>query len=656
MSVALDGTATARAHLRFGLRRPLVRAAKRGTGPAPGRERQAGFSSCSELVDFALPSHAALRCVLWETSEEQGHPRPRPPILWWRAFSTIAARHEVRHRLRQRRPLRFPRAPRAPRAHGGGGRHRVDLDGRARCHPGGIPVEVSLRSVGQDSRARERAHPRPDPAPRLRRGGDQEAAPRHGHPDPPAAPSDLRREGGGDARRALRRARDPRHRDRVVEGGVRRPRHPVRGARRAHARSGTRHPLALEGDAGAVRGEVLPLGAARVEPEAGAEAGRADRRRRPRGVGGAPGGALRRRLLPGCRRAREAPRALRRAARGVPPHRPQAGGDRAQRGPGPSRPGRRAPPPGPGRVAHHDGAARVRQRGRHARPARLRRARDRQALDGSAAHARRPLHGPPRPSLRPALRRGGRPPHPLRGRRTAQRPARAPAARRPVVVGFGRSDKPVRREDYTYQRHVEWMRGVLEQLELRNVTLVGQDWGGLIGLRLAAEHPERFARIVAANTFLPTGDRPAGPAFLAWRKYSQETPDFQVGGIVKGGCVTDLAPEIVAAYDAPFPDDRYKAGARQFPLLVPVTPEDPAAAANRKAWEVLRRWTKPFLTAFSDSDPITGGADRILQQAVPGAEGQPHTTIAGAGHFLQEDKGEALARVVVDFIARTSTA
>jgi len=226
----------------------------------------------------------------------------------------------------------------------------------------------------------------------------------------------------------------------------------------------------------------------------------------------------------------------------------------------------------------------------------------------------------------------------------------------PDLVGFGRSDKPVRREDYTYQRHVEWMRGVLEQLELRNVTLVGQDWGGLIGLRLAAEHPERFARIVAANTFLPTGDRPAGPAFLAWRKYSQETPDFQVGGIVKGGCVTDLAPEIVAAYDAPFPDDRYKAGARQFPLLVPVTPEDPAAAANRKAWEVLRRWTKPFLTAFSDSDPITGGADRILQQAVPGAEGQPHTTIAGAGHFLQEDKGEALARVVIDFIARTSTA
>jgi haloalkane dehalogenase len=201
----------------------------------------------------------------------------------------------------------------------------------------------------------------------------------------------------------------------------------------------------------------------------------------------------------------------------------------------------------------------------------------------------------------------------------------------PDLVGFGRSDKPVRREDYTYQRHVDWMRGVLERLDLRRVTLVCQDWGGLIGLRLAAEHPERFGGIVAANTFLPTGDRPAGSAFLAWRKYSQETPDFHVGGIVKGGCVTDLAPEIVAAYDAPFPDDRYKAGARQFPMLVPVTSDDPAAAPNRRAWEALGRWTKPFLTAFSDSDPITGGADRILQQAIPGARGQAHRTIGGAG-------------------------
>jgi len=223
----------------------------------------------------------------------------------------------------------------------------------------------------------------------------------------------------------------------------------------------------------------------------------------------------------------------------------------------------------------------------------------------------------------------------------------------PDFLGFGRSDKPVRREDYTYQRHVDWTRGVIEQLNLRGVTLVCQDWGGLIGLRLAAEHSDRFARLVAANTFLPTGDMPPGDAFLAWRKFSQETPEFPVGRIVQGGCVTSLAPEVVAAYDAPFPDDRYKAGARQFPALVPVSPDDPASAPNRKAWEVFHRWQKPFLTAFSDSDPITRGADNFLQQAIPGAQGQPHTTIAGAGHFLQEDKGEELARVIVDFIAHT---
>jgi len=222
----------------------------------------------------------------------------------------------------------------------------------------------------------------------------------------------------------------------------------------------------------------------------------------------------------------------------------------------------------------------------------------------------------------------------------------------PDLVGFGRSDKPVQRADYTYQRHVDWMRAVIETLDLRGITLVCQDWGGLIGLRLAAEHGERFARIVAANTFLPTGDVPAGDAFKAWRKYSQETPEFHVGGIVRGGCATDLSPEVIAAYDAPFPDERSKAGARQFPVLVPTSPDDPAAPANRKAWEVLRRWPKPFLTAFSDMDPITRGADRLLQEEIPGATGQPHTTIVGGGHFLQEDKGEELARVVVDFIAK----
>ena len=224
----------------------------------------------------------------------------------------------------------------------------------------------------------------------------------------------------------------------------------------------------------------------------------------------------------------------------------------------------------------------------------------------------------------------------------------------PDLVGFGRSDKPAAQEDYTYQRHVDWMRGFLEALDLRGVTLVGQDWGGLIGLRLVAEHPERFARVVAANTFLPTGDRPPGSAFLAWQRFSQETPVLPVGRIVQSGCVTQLSPDVVAAYEAPFPDERYKAGARRFPLLVPTSPDDPAAPANRRAWESLRRWDRPFITAFSDSDPITQGADALLREAIPGTRGQPHTTINRGGHFLQEDQGEELARVVTDFVRRTA--
>jgi len=222
----------------------------------------------------------------------------------------------------------------------------------------------------------------------------------------------------------------------------------------------------------------------------------------------------------------------------------------------------------------------------------------------------------------------------------------------PDLVGFGRSDKPASREDYTYQRHMDWMAGLIEALDLQAITLVCQDWGGLIGLRLAAEHAERFARIVAANTGLPTGDIPMGPAFTAWQQYSQTTPHFHVGGIVKGGCVTELPLEIIAAYDAPFPDDRYTAGARQFPLLVPTTPDDPASPANRAAWQVLMKWQKPFLTAFSDSDAITAGGERVFQKLVPGAKGQPHTTITNAGHFLQEDKGAELAQVVVGFMRR----
>lgn len=223
----------------------------------------------------------------------------------------------------------------------------------------------------------------------------------------------------------------------------------------------------------------------------------------------------------------------------------------------------------------------------------------------------------------------------------------------PDLVGFGRSDKPSAREDYTYQRHVDWMRAVVEALDLRRITLFGQDWGGLIGLRLAAEDEQRFARIVAANTFLPTGDQPPTEAFVRWREFSQTAPSFDIGRIVSGGCVNKPSPEVVAAYDAPFPDDSYKAGARQFPVLVPTRPDDPAAEPNRRAWGVLRRWEKPLLTASSDSDAITRGGDRIFQALVPGAAGQPHVTIERAGHFLQEDKGEEVARVVAEFIAAT---
>jgi haloalkane dehalogenase len=222
------------------------------------------------------------------------------------------------------------------------------------------------------------------------------------------------------------------------------------------------------------------------------------------------------------------------------------------------------------------------------------------------------------------------------------------------LVGFGRSDKPARREDYSYQAHVDWTWAAIKSIGMRDITLVCQDWGGLIGLRLAGEHSERFARIVAANTFLPTGDTNPGEAFLAWQRYSQETPEFRVGRILDGGCVTDLAPGVIAAYDAPFPDDRYKQGARQFPLLVPTRPDDPAAEPNRRAWEELERFEKPFLCAFSDSDPITAGADAILRARIPGAAGQNHTTIRSAGHFLQEDKGPELGEVIAEFVTTTS--
>jgi haloalkane dehalogenase len=224
----------------------------------------------------------------------------------------------------------------------------------------------------------------------------------------------------------------------------------------------------------------------------------------------------------------------------------------------------------------------------------------------------------------------------------------------PDLIGFGRSDKPAAIETHSYAFHVAAVADLLEQLDLRNITLVGQDWGSLIGLRVAAENTERFARILIANGGLPNGDSPLSEGFQAWRNSvirMREKGDMDVGRIV-GGTLggKELSAEVRAAYDAPFPDESYKAGPLALPLLVPVSPDDPAAAANKEAWQVLKQWQKPFITAFSDGDPVTRGGERILQRLIPGAQGQRHTTITDAGHFLQEEKGEQLAAVVNAFI------
>jgi haloalkane dehalogenase len=220
----------------------------------------------------------------------------------------------------------------------------------------------------------------------------------------------------------------------------------------------------------------------------------------------------------------------------------------------------------------------------------------------------------------------------------------------PDLIGFGKSDKLPRLADYSYQRHVDWAWAFIEKLDLRNATLIVQDWGSLLGLRIAAEHPERFARIVVANGFLPTAHSAPPRAFKLWRAFALYSPLFPIGRIVASGCATVLSPEVRAAYDAPFPSPRYKAAARAFPRLVPIYETDPAVPANRAAWDKLCQWDKPFLTAFGSRDAIFRGSDRVLQKHVPGAQGQPHTTIRGAGHFIQEDKGEELAQVALEFI------
>ena len=224
----------------------------------------------------------------------------------------------------------------------------------------------------------------------------------------------------------------------------------------------------------------------------------------------------------------------------------------------------------------------------------------------------------------------------------------------PDLAGFGKSDKPTPRSAYTYARHVAWMSAWLTAVDLTGITLVCQDWGGLIGLRLLAAMPDRFARVVVANTALPTGDQPMGAAFESWRDFSQTVDNFDAGRIVYGGTTKKLSDAEVAAYNAPYPDDSYKEGARQFPMLVPASPDDPEAHPTREAWGVLRGLQTPVLTAFGADDKIMAGVDQVFQKMMPGAAGQNHTILPEAGHFLQEDVGPELAQVPLDFIAATS--
>ncbi len=222
----------------------------------------------------------------------------------------------------------------------------------------------------------------------------------------------------------------------------------------------------------------------------------------------------------------------------------------------------------------------------------------------------------------------------------------------PDLVGFGRSDKPAELMDYTYERHVRWMSDWLVGMDLRGISLFCQDWGGLIGLRLVAAFPDRFAGVVVANTGLPIGTGWT-EAFKRWLDYSQSTPVLPVGNIVNGGTARELSAAEIAAYDAPYPDETYKAGARRFPALVPITPEHPSVAENKAAWKVLEAFDRPFLTAFSDGDAVTRGGDRIFQERVPGAKNRKHVTIKGAAHFLQEDKPDELVGAIDEFVRET---
>jgi haloalkane dehalogenase len=225
----------------------------------------------------------------------------------------------------------------------------------------------------------------------------------------------------------------------------------------------------------------------------------------------------------------------------------------------------------------------------------------------------------------------------------------------PDLIGFGKSDKLVNKQEYSYQKHVDWISTFIEKLNLKNIILFCQDWGGLIGLRIITEMNNRFDMVVASNTTLPTGKIPMPESFLQWREYSQHSSGFNIGKVIDMGTVQPLSEKVYEAYNAPFPSEDYKAGARIFPTLVPINQDDPESIKNLKAWEKLKSWNKPFLTIFGDADNIMIGAEKALQKLVPGANGQNHKII-NAGHFIQEEKGEELAELIIEFYKKNTAA